>query len=445
MEFDYYTFSIEEIELLNYRKFAQLNMIFDKSVTALTAPNGGGKSAVLSALAVGCSLFIQQFNVESGIRGFNIADHRLVKQQGGGMTPASGDVEIHCRGTIGHKTIFWQRERSYGEDTRTRISNALELQQAARQFLSKSSAADCDNAAPYPVAPLIAFYDTQRQFNKLRLTQKRKVRRADRFEGYMDCLTSGSYIRIFKDWYKSLTTQVMQESVGSSLHTQLSNQLSIVKHAVNIALEHVGWHNLKWDFIHNDLSLEHENQGTLCYSQLSDGIQSVLSLITDLVHRAVRINPVAPPDLLENISGFVMIDEIDMFLHPDWQQHIIRVYTKIFPKVQFVISTHSPQVLSTLRKEQIRIITTEENGTAQVYQPETNPYAQSASLSLTHIFNVNPVPDVEEKPLIAKLQQLYRNGKFAEGDRLRLELSAHGIDIMESDVDFWKFMAPYSN
>lgn len=440
MVFEYYDFNVESVVIENFRRFNRLEVGLERSVTALTAPNGGGKSAILQALAIGCAHFVNSFNVDSGISGVLPDDHRLVHQLGEGMTPAPGEVKIECKGCVADTIGVWSRERACRPNAKTRFANAQCLQLAAQKIMRHSAEADAGKSDSYPIAPLVLYYDTQRLSSKQRLTEKRKPQRADRFEGYGDCLTSGSYIKIFKDWYRALSAQLLQEKPESKRCGIIKNQLSIVENAVDVALSHVGWSHLKWDFIRNDLSLEHADAGSLCFSQLSDGIRNILNLVADIVHRAVRINPLAPPDLLAHIKGLVLIDEIDMYLHPEWQQQIIRVFRELLPNVQFVISTHSPQVLSTLKKSQIRVIT-EEDGAYYAEQPAFSPYAHSSANALAEIFGVNPKPKVLEDDAIVRVQQLYRNGRFDEAETLRAELSRKEVDFKEADVAFWKLFA----
>lgn len=440
MVFEYYDFNIDFVSIENFRRFSRLEVELDRSVTALTAPNGGGKSAILQALAIGCAHFVNSFNVSSGISGVAPNDHRLVHQLGEGMTPAPGEVRIVCKGNVGDTPCEWSRERACRPNSKTRFANAQCLQSAALKIMQHSAASDRGESLTYPIAPLVLFYDTERLSSKQRLTEKRKPQRADRFEGYGDSLTSGSYINIFKDWYKALSFQLLQENPMGRRYEIIKNQLAIVNNAVSVALTHVGWKNLRWDFIRNDLSLEHSEYGSLCFSQLSDGIRNILNLVADIVHRAVRINPLAPADLLSYIKGLVLIDEIDMYLHPEWQQQIIRVFRDLLPNVQFVISTHSPQVLSTLKKNQIRVIM-EVDGEFYAEQPSFSPYAHSSANALAEIFGVNPIPKVIEDEDIVRVQQLYRNGRFAEAERLKLELAQKGVYFKDADVAFWKFCA----
>ena len=444
MQYTYYSFRINTLELTNFRKFETLDITFDESITALTAPNGGGKSAVMQALAVACSHFISSIGAYPGAgTGIDEDDHRLIRQLGGGMAPAPGDAVIKCSGEVCNRAIEWSRERTFRTNAKTRISNAVALQRAALELRDASSRADLRLSETYPVAPVLAYYDTKRLNRELRLTEKRKVQRRDRFEGYDDCLSSGSYILVFKNWFRDLSFELWQKSENTEEHRLYTTQLSIVRGAVDRALRHVGWGNLQWSRTKNTLTLEHPVHGVLCFDQLSDGIKNVLNLVADIAHRAVKLNPAAGPDLLDHVCGLVLIDEIDMYLHPGWQQRVVSVFREIFPRVHFVITTHSPQVLSTLRKEQIRILTEDEEGRCLAFSPPDSPYARSSAEALGLIFDVNPVPEVSETDEIRRLQQLYRGGKTAEADALRRELEDKGIEFAESDVKFWKFLAKF--
>lgn len=452
MEYSHYSFNIKKIILKNYKKFDNLSIELNESITAITAPNAGGKSAVLQALAVGCAHFVNSVEINPGTKMcIQEDDHRLIPQKGGGMAPVSEDASIECEGTIGNEHIEWKRERSSKKGAKTRIANAKSLQNAARRLRSESQKVDEGQTHVYPIAPLIAYYDTSRLNRESKLTEKRKAQKQDRFEGYLECLCSGSYIRIFKKWFRDLSYQIWQESESlrqrelspddieiRSIHMR---QRDIVVQAVNEALEYVGWGNLKWDSIKNSLTLEHKKYGRLCIEQLSDGIRNILNLVTDIAHRAVKLNPLADENLLSEIQGLVIIDEIDMYLHPGWQQRIVSVFRDIFPKVQFVISSHSPQVLSTLKKEQIRLLYEDEDGNHHAEYPEESPYARSAAEALGVVFDVNPVPEVEESKEILDLELLYRDGKTKDADKLRTSLQEKGVVIPQCDVDFWKIIA----
>jgi predicted ATP-binding protein involved in virulence len=88
--------------------------------------------------------------------------------------------------------------------------------------------------------------------------------------------------------------------------------------------------------------------------QLSDGYRTTLAMVMDIAARMAEANPKAKSPL--EADGVVMIDEVDLHLHPGWQQTILSDLVSTFPRVQFIVSTHSPQIVSTVKPTQIRVI-----------------------------------------------------------------------------------------
>lgn len=105
----------------------------------------------------------------------------------------------------------------------------------------------------------------------------------------------------------------------------------------------------------------HETMGVLPLEALSDGTRSVISMAADLAYRMVRLNPDLGARAALETPGIVLIDEVDMHLHPSWQQAVVYDVRKAFPNVQFIVTTHSPQVLSTVPAEAIRILRWDNN------------------------------------------------------------------------------------
>ena len=94
-----------------------------------------------------------------------------------------------------------------------------------------------------------------------------------------------------------------------------------------------------------------DNQEGQLINNLSAGYQSVLCMIMELAYRSVLLNPNI--DSSEEVDGIVLIDEIDMHLHPKWQWKIIDALCATFPKVQFIVATHSPIVISSAENASI--------------------------------------------------------------------------------------------
>jgi len=103
-----------------------------------------------------------------------------------------------------------------------------------------------------------------------------------------------------------------------------------------------------------------EDNRAMPISNLSAGYQSLLWMVMNLAYRMALLNPEMTEDM-QNVSGIVLIDEIDMHLHPKWQWNIVKALEETFPNVQFILATHSPIVISSCKNEQlIRIDTDQE-------------------------------------------------------------------------------------
>jgi predicted ATP-binding protein involved in virulence len=83
---------------------------------------------------------------------------------------------------------------------------------------------------------------------------------------------------------------------------------------------------------------------------LSDGVRNVLAMVADIAYRAAMLNPHLGRDAAKKTSGIVLIDEIDLHLHPSWQRHIVEDLHRTFPEIQFIATTHSPFIVQSLRK-----------------------------------------------------------------------------------------------
>ncbi len=94
--------------------------------------------------------------------------------------------------------------------------------------------------------------------------------------------------------------------------------------------------------------------GTLVYvGGLSGGERSYLILLADLARRLQVFEPGKP---LDEIAAIVLIDEIELNLHPAWQSRIVPMLSEVFASCQFIVTTHSPQVLSGVESRQVRIV-----------------------------------------------------------------------------------------
>jgi len=100
------------------------------------------------------------------------------------------------------------------------------------------------------------------------------------------------------------------------------------------------------------------------YSTLSDGQKTYIAMVADIARRAIILNPHLGADAVKKTPGVILIDELDLHLHPRWQRTIIANLKKTFPLMQFFATTHSPIIIGEAKPEELVVLT--ETGQRQI-------------------------------------------------------------------------------
>ena len=153
---------------------------------------------------------------------------------------------------------------------------------------------------------------------------------------------------------------------------------------------------------------------TIPVRQLSDGERGVLALVLDLTRRLAQANPnlVDPASEAEVV---VLIDEIDLHLHPKWQRQIARKLSERFPKCQFIATTHSPQVIGEVEHDRIHIM---DDG--EVYSP-LHSFGVDSSRVLEEIMEADPRA-TEIQSLLSKVSQEVGQRRYDNARELLAQL-----------------------
>ncbi|MBF0551845.1 MAG: AAA family ATPase, partial [Deltaproteobacteria bacterium] len=155
----------------------------------------------------------------------------------------------------------------------------------------------------------------------------------------------------------------------------------------------------------------------LIVSQLSDGEKCLLALVSDLARRLAMVNP-GLPDPLQG-EAVVLIDEVDLHLHPKWQRSVIDQFERTFPNCQFILTTHSPQILSHVKPESVFILTREQGRVAVVRPAET--FGLDSNRVLEEVLDVPERPQ-EIKDKLSEIFNQLDLGRLDETARLLQEL-----------------------
>lgn len=478
---------IDQITLKNYRCFDGLQMDFHPRVTVLVALNGQGKTTVLDAIKVALWPFVAGFDMGSttnDITGIHIDDVRReqvrthemdwrlpasisangfirVEQliQEGKLLPGPKDWpepdmvrpwQVHrSRDKIkkGTKTKdafvtgqYDPREADHGLTIFSTYETALKgfaehLQQ--RIFSGQLSQPD--------ELPMLGFYGTGRLWSQKKLTtthEESNPETQSRTFAYRDCLDPASSYKHFASWFtrafRSLRdAQIQRIEKGQPLTTDMAPDLTAPIRAIQQAIDtllrpHTGWHTLEYSAEYDGLVLSHDAHGKLKVSQLSDGIRNMLAMVGDIAYRCCKLNAHWGAEAARQTHGIVLIDEVDMHLHPSWQQTVLNELSEAFPKLQFIVTTHSPQVLTSVDASCIRkLVTTFDPKKGRSFVAVERVTTQTRGVAsadvLADIMYVNPIPDVPEARKLSCYHALIQQNLHDSGDgaQLRAELDAH--------------------
>lgn len=440
---------IAKLALQNFRCFRSLELTFDQRLTVIVAPNGGGKTAVLDAVALAWRLFVNTIQTETPSNGFDRGDIRLessAQHTMEVMLPTS----FTAAGLVDNRPCTWSvKVLSHRQKAKTALVDADCLIEMAQSLRNAYQVTLDNRKLDVPVFPLIAYYGTGRLFgaHKLRQQKKGKVRvssATSRYNGYEDSLSASSRYKFFVSWFERFSREAQQEGASGQDSPHLPKlKLQAVKDAVDLLLKPSGWHDLKWDFAENRITAQHSAHGILPVDSLSDGIRNMIGLVADIAHRCVSLNPQFNSGAARETPGVVLIDEVDMHLHPEWQQVVIQALLDAFPKLQFIVTTHSPQVLTTVRKENIRNLLRDETGVWSAHEPTHSPLARESSDALAFIMGAHPRPQLALLDDIHAYEQLARSGKSnsPKAQTIRDRLDKAGFEFSDAELKLFGFLA----
>lgn len=399
---------LKRVELRNFRCFESFEWSgIDPRFNVIVAPNGGGKTALLDAIAVGLAPFPR---LRTKTIGWNIADWdvRRIAPDGGGTLRASADVQVMIDG--GDPTLAWQVSRATSESSKTRTSQAVELTEAAQ----KAFAARADG---WPL-PVIAYYGTARLWGHQSLTRKRLGREIE--DGYLDCLDPRASFRAFEEWVGAVAQDRHNEGSGTAARRQWEFLVWVLEQTLRPA----GLKDFEYSATWQALLARSGDGPFLPVNWQSDGTRTLLGLVGDVARRICLLNGDIDGFDLRKTTGIVMVDEVDLHLHPAWQQQVVQALRQAFPRVQWIVTTHSQQVVSTVPRERVWEFHGEPES-PHLENPQMQTEGEASSAVLASVFDVDPLPPSEWRDKLGLLDDRVDAPDSRELERLLEELRDH--------------------
>jgi hypothetical protein len=343
-------FYVKTLRLRDFRCFKQVTLgPFDPHFNLLVGENGAGKSSILVALANNLRFIVGHGHSQQPPRLVGPSDINVMHQisADGRLTPIGNSasvIELDF-GFRGNSFIAGEKIDSKDRAETISLINVFDID--SKHFFR----------TPINTPGIFtAFYTVNRRFGRAveDIILSDSLGRA----AFSNWSNAGLSNENLKEWLKDETLIELQRSKRSTDRDLKvsSGPLNIVSRALQEAVP--GARLIEFDGIIDDIFVSFEDRAHVRFSQMSDGQRALIGLVGDLSRRICMLNFVDLGDkVLMDTPGVVFIDEIDLHLHPKWQRQIVPALKRIFPKIQFFATTHSPQVIGEAKPEEIVLLT----------------------------------------------------------------------------------------
>lgn len=424
---------IDKLHLTNFKCFEDQSFVFHPKFNLIIGENASGKTSLLEAIKHFAKSFL--FCITKMDTTFLIKNDLIrVKGQRFGeeirierILPVKLDSEIIFMGEALGCDIQRQEElnstTSISFHQPKKITDLTEIINRSIRF----------GEIPRVIMPLIAYYDIIRhkmekrdyiyRMDGSRLMDGSRTMSPDDsgLAVYSTSMESGIPTKAFVDWFAKESWTEFESKKENLIFTK-------VKQAIIDCIEGATYINFSPK---NKEIIVGFNDDYLLFSNLSDGQKNILLLIGDIARKMIQLNPHLGEKVLEETDGIVLIDELDLHLHPKWQRKIIGDLTRTFPKIQFFATTHSPQVISSAPSDSL-ILLTNNSGKIEVSK-RNNSYGLNSNWILKQIMGDESRPkEIQEK--INEIEKLIDSDNLEDISKARNKLDELRKIVLDDEI-----------
>lgn len=383
---------LKRIEIEGYRGIKRAQMDFDPRLTVIIGRNGAGKTTILNAAK---NLMATLASIWPNKEGNIAFTNTPFKANDLGAGQSDCRVRIDFDWTATAKTAHLERKFSDGNKISPTLLKLYNLTK--------------NNNLPTSERALLVYYPQSRGFQTVSRTK-------DVFDSteVQNSSINGNLAAIndLGTWWQERDTEEAVTVRDRGDQTYRDPQLQAIRSLIAEIDSFTGV-SYSRTTEPKGLILAKTDGSKVSVNDLSSGERGYIILLADLARRLQVMEPKKP---LKDIPGVVLIDEIELNLHPEWQSKILKTLRETFAECQFVVTTHSPPVLSAVESHQVRILSIDRNGYTEVRQPR-NTRGRSVGFLLEGVFET-PERDPAVARLLEQFDDAYDAGQITEAKTL---------------------------
>ncbi|MNI24310.1 hypothetical protein D3C73_779240 [compost metagenome] len=196
--------------------------------------------------------------------------------------------------------------------------------------------------------PIVASFGTERTNAQLRKGKSAQLKRGRLEKAYLGALSPRADFNGVLEWLHNYDTSIKYKR-------EFEGTREAVFETIELAIPYLD--DIDYNALYGELEafvkIDDVDLGKKTHSNMSDGLIAMLNLVAELAFRCVILNGFLGKEAIRATTGIVLIDELDMHLHPKWQRHVVSDLKKAFPNIQFVVTTHSPFIVQSLDSDEL--------------------------------------------------------------------------------------------
>lgn len=423
---------IKKVNIVNFKGFERKTFEFDNSLSVIVGNNTSGKTTLIQALQVALGAYLKSlsslpnekayscnFSAKDVYRRYNPEKKDFFSNEENTRVEVDADfcVTIPHDNDFGYEwhSISWWRELR-GSQTTHSIECAGELMSIVKSMETQRLSNQSSSNAVYPV---VLSFGANRIDNQYRAATKTKERASRIAKAYKSALRETVDFQSAFDWLYRYDKSFAR---GNEFEGTKEAFLEALHKAVPAMSE------IAVDTKNNELSARIEVSGQppsyQTYDNMSDGFKSIICIVAEIAHRCIELNGFLGYSAVEKTPGIVIIDELDLYLHPRWQKHILHDLQEAFPMVQFIVTSHSPFIIQSVRNRNVI--------TLDGINDETDPIYPSIEEIVVKEMNMETPRSKMYIEMLENAEKYFQLIKSGGGDEAELSKVKSELDEMEA-------------